>query len=171
MQKLVLMMCVGAVSLGSTTQSGWAFPQFHKEFVKLYVKEAGSAKKAIAGSSVPGSKEPTFAELVTGSKTKCFVCHQGTKGKKGRNPYGQELGKLLTKKDKKDKKKIIESIEKVAKVHLDPKNKKSPTYGDLIKAGKLPGGTIEECKKKPKDRKPYVFTSAAGSEKKGSGKK
>ena len=145
MQKLVLMLFVSVVAAGSMARPACAIPQFHKEFVKLYVSDSDGAKKAEAGD-----KEASFAELVTGKKTKCFTCHQGKK-KKNQNRYGEQLSKLLDKKkDKKDTKKIIEALKKVAKMHVDEKDEKSPTYADLIKAGKFPGGTLEEVKKEPK---------------------
>jgi len=163
MQKLVLMLFVGAIAMGSSARLAYAVPQFHKEFVKLYVKDTDGSKE-----SESSEKEPSFAELVTGAKTKCFTCHQGKK-KKNNNRYGQELAKLLDKKkDKKDKEKIIEALEKVAKMHTDAKDKKSPTYGDLIKAGKFPGGSLEEVMKEPKKA---GSDSKAGSDTKGSAKK
>jgi hypothetical protein len=38
-----------------------------------------------------------------------------------------------------DKTKIDEALTKVAEMKIDDKDPKSPSYGDLIKAGKLPG--------------------------------
>ncbi|MEM8947045.1 MAG: hypothetical protein AAGD11_17860, partial [Planctomycetota bacterium] len=100
-----------------------------------------------------------FAKSVL--EAKCYVCHQGRK-KKNRNAYGSELAKLLDKKkDAKNPKKIIEALEKVAKLPSDAKDKDSPTFGDLIKAGRLPGGSLSDAKKEP----------AAGSDAKGSGRK
>ncbi|HEY2894440.1 MAG TPA: hypothetical protein VGJ16_09520, partial [Pirellulales bacterium] len=58
-----------------------------------------------------------------------------------RNEYGKALDELLDKKaDMKDTKKIQEALETVAGKNSDPKNPSSPTFGDLIKQGKLPGG-------------------------------
>ena len=73
---------------------------------------------------------------------KCNVCHDPRKiggkiSKKNRNDYGKALSKLLTKKDKKNTKKINDALTKVAKMSAD-KKKKKPTFGDLLKAGKLP---------------------------------
>ena len=150
MQKLILILCGSALAMGILVQPGYAIPQFHKEFVKLYL---GDSEKKPAGEAKPAEEGATtddLEEIATGSKTKCFVCHQGKK-RKNQNSYGKELAKLLDKKkDKKDVKKIIEALETVAKIHTDPKDKKSPTYGDLIKAGKSPGGTLEAAKKEPK---------------------
>lgn len=162
MPKLLLTLLVGAFAFTSMAPSALAIKQFSDEFMKLYKVDKSAADKS------------DFAEAVLDAK--CYTCHQGKK-KKDRNPYGMELAVLLDKKkDAKNPKKIIEALEKVAKVHVDPKDEKSPTYGDLIKAGKLPGGSVEECKKKPEERwpdgapKPSV-TASEGSDKKGSAKK
>ena len=56
---------------------------------------------------------------------------------------------LDRKKDAKNPEKIIEALEKVAAMHSVEGDDTSPTYGELIKAGKLPGGPLEECKKEP----------------------
>ncbi len=151
--KLVLMLFVGALATGGLTRPAMAIKQFSDEFLKLYKID----KKSDVQSD--------FAKAVL--KAKCYVCHQGKK-KKHHNAYGEELSKLLDKKkDKKNPEKIIEALEKVAKLHTDAKDEKSPTYGDLIKAGKLPGGSLEDAKKEPADG-----SDSKGSEAKGSsGKK
>jgi hypothetical protein len=60
---------------------------------------------------------------------------------------------LDRKKDSKDKEKIQAAIKKVAEMHVDPKDKKSETYLDRIKASKWPGGELKELKEEPKDQK------------------
>lgn len=108
-------------------QKADAIPPFMKEFVKTYVDEESK-----------DSQEAAFAKVVT--EAKCHVCHKG-KSKKDMNPYGAELKKLLDKKtDKKDIKKINAALEKVAAMKSDTKDEKAPTFGDLIKEHKLPGG-------------------------------
>ena len=82
-----------------------------------------------------------LAAAVTKVK-KCNVCHDPRKidgkiSKKNRNDYGKALGKLLTKKDKKNTKKINDALTKVEKMGAD-KKKKLPSFGALLKAGKLP---------------------------------
>lgn len=147
MQKLVLMLLAGAVVSCGLAQPAQAIKQFSDEFMKLYKVDKGN----------PDPSEFDKAVL----EAKCYACHQGKK-KKNRNAYGAELSKLLDKKkDKKNTEKIIEALEKVAKMHTDAKDEKSPTYGDLIKAGKLPGGPLAEAKLEPK----------AGSDSKGSSAK
>jgi len=73
-------------------------------------------------------------------KQKCNVCHYGKK-KKNRNDYGEALMKHVGKKNQKDPKKIDEALEKAAK----EKKSKDKTFGDLIKAGKLPGTAPEDA--------------------------
>jgi hypothetical protein len=118
---------VAGVVLGPATFSAYAIKPFMDEFHATYVKQQ-SAKAA----------EQAFAAAAL--KAKCNVCHVGT-SKKNRNLYGQALDSLLDKtKDKADKAKIHSAIETVAKEKSDPKNGDSPTFGELIAAGKLPGG-------------------------------
>ena len=148
MQKLVLMLVVTAFATSGLANSAHAVKQFSDQFLKLYKVDKSSPEKS------------DFEKAVL--EAKCFVCHQGKKSKKNRNRYGANLSKLLDKKkDAKNPKKIVEALNKVAKMHIDPKDKESPTFGDLIKSGKLPGGKLEDLKKEPKD----------GSDKKGSTKK
>src|SRR5262245_40209518 len=90
-----------------------------------------------------------FVEEATKGSNGCFMCHQG-KNKKNRNAFGAEVGKLLTKKDAKDTKKISEALKKALDMHVDPKDEKSETYLDRVKAGKWPVGTLAELKEEPK---------------------
>jgi len=141
------MLFLSAFVVSGLAQPAQAIKQFSAQWMKLYNVDKNSETKS---------------DLAKGAlKAKCYVCHQGKK-KKNRNSYGAELSKLLDKKkDKKKPHKIIEALEKVAKLHTDAKDKKSPTYGELIQAGKLPGGPLADLKKEP-----------AGSDKKSaSGKK
>ncbi|OHB84629.1 MAG: hypothetical protein A2V98_16845 [Planctomycetes bacterium RBG_16_64_12] len=121
----------GALVVGTMlwigTQSARAIKPFKEEFELKYVK--ADSKDA---------KDKEFAEVV--AKAKCNVCHLGKK-KKDRNPYGTELSKLLDKKaDKEDAEKIRKALDTVAKMKSDPKDEKSPTFGELLQAGQLPGG-------------------------------
>ena len=137
MQKMIVVVVISAVALCGLAQSVQAIPQFGKEFNALY--------KVDKKDDVTSDFEKAALEA------KCLVCHQGKKSKKNRNRYGAELSKLLDKKkDKKNKEKIIEALQKVAKLHTVAKDEKSPTYGDLIEAGKLPGGPLKEVKEEPK---------------------
>lgn len=81
---------------------------------------------------------------VKGAETaKCAICHVGP-NKKMRNDYGQALQKKLKEvtgddevKDLKDTDKINEALTKVEEENSATKGK---TYGDLLKAGKMPSG-------------------------------
>lgn len=118
---------VAAWTLSVGIDSAQAIPPFKKEFDAKYVKK---------DSSDPNEK--ALAEAV--ERVKCNVCHKG-KDKKMRNGYGEELAQLLDKKaDAKNPEKIQQALDKVADMKSDPNNANSPTFGDLIKEGKLPGG-------------------------------
>ncbi len=80
---------------------------------------------------------------------RCFICHQG-KNRKNHNPFGDHLVEMLDRKtDLRDKEKISAAIKKVVAMHVDPKDEKSETYVDRIKASKWPGGELAELKKEP----------------------
>jgi hypothetical protein len=115
-----------------------ATPAFQAAFMKKYVTN---------------SKDEDWSKLA--KQAKCNICHLGPKVNAKdvhHNAYGKELMKLLeAKKDNKNAKKIQEALDKVAKIHTDPKDKKSPTYGELIEQGKLPGGDLEESKRELTD--------------------
>lgn len=118
----VAMVLVGVLSTESP-----AIIQFYKEFNATYVDN---------------SENEQFSKAA--KKARCYVCHVGKK-RTNRNAYGKRLADLLDKKkDKRNKKKIHDALVKVAKMHSDPEDEKSPTFGDLIKAGKLPGGKIQK---------------------------
>ena len=130
MKKPIALMMFCAMMLGlftCSTERASAIPAFNKEFQDMYFKK---------DSTDP--KEKALAEAIT--KVKCNVCHVGTK-KKDRNAYGEELNKLLDKKeDIKNAPKIQDALKKVEAMPSDPANPQSPTYGDRIKEGKLPAG-------------------------------
>jgi hypothetical protein len=93
------------------------------------------------------------AEVDKGTN-KCFVCHQGKKSRKNHNVFGKPLVEMLDKKtDLKDKEKIKAAIAKVAAMHVDPKDDKSETYLDRIKASKWPGGELKQLMEEPKEEK------------------
>jgi hypothetical protein len=126
---------VAVALLWLATPSANAIKPFSDEFKAKYVKEKPE-----------NDKEKAFAEAVT--KVKCLVCHEG-KSKKNRNVYGKQLSELLDKKtDKENVEKIKKALDRVAKTKVDAKKKDSPTFGDLIAEGKLPGGEPKEEKKK-----------------------
>ena len=108
-----------ALACGASARPAWAIKQFQDEFKELYVKEGS----------------PLAAEL---ERVKCNVCHVG-KEKKERNAYGKALDERLDKKvDKANKEKIRKMLEEVAALPSDPAKPDSPTFGALLKEGKLP---------------------------------
>ena len=130
MKKMVLAVVCGTFAAGAVlclALPAKADKAFRDEFIAKYVK--------------PNSKDPkdvAFAQAC--EQAKCTICHEGL-NKKKRNVYGQELAKLLKRDaEKENKPKIRSALDKVAALKANPKDPKSPTFGDLIKAGKLPGG-------------------------------
>lgn len=109
--------------------------QAYNEFQKVFL------------STYAGRDNPEFRSVAR--KAKCYLCHQGKEDRKNCNRYGDALKPLLGEEDKKDKEKIAEMLAKVADDLVDKNDKSGGTYGELIAAGKLPGGTLEECKIEP----------------------
>ena len=119
----------GSVFLFPTSHAQ-ADPAFKKGFESLYVKKDSTEPQDMA-----------FAAAV--KKIKCNLCHMG-KSKKKRNTYGNQLAELLDrKKDRKNKEKIEVAIKKVAGMKSDANDENSPTFGELIAQGKLPGEEAE----------------------------
>jgi len=113
------------IAIAGSASEAFAIKQFFDEFKEAYVKEGS----------------PLAAEVET---AKCNVCHKG-KSKKDRNAYGEALAKLLDKKEDKDNKdKIRQALQTVEKESSDPAKGDAPTFGGLIKEGKLPGGPPQE---------------------------
>jgi hypothetical protein len=134
MRRSSLLIVVAIVVAFAAARPAAAVLQFYKEFETLYIKD---------------HPNKDFVKEVTTGTNKCLICHQG-KNRKNHNAFGIHLVEPLDrKKDLKDKEKIIAEIEKVVQLHVDPKDDKSETYLDRIKAGKWPGGELEELKKEP----------------------
>jgi len=124
------LVAAAVVMTSVTVEPAAARPPYNKEFQAKYLKKDSTdpAEMALAASI---------------EKVKCNVCHKG-KNKKMRNDYGMALSKLLTKADAMNIEKIKASLDKVAEEHSKPDDDKSPTFGQLLKEGKLPGGEPEE---------------------------
>ena len=113
--------------------------QFYKVFDEVYLKD---------------HENKEFVKTAQSAKMRCLICHQGRK-RTNHNPYGIHLVELLDKrKDIRDVEKIKKSLAEVGKMHSDPEDDKSPTYDELIKEGKFPGGTFEEAIKEPEPKTP-----------------
>ncbi|HIE98796.1 MAG: hypothetical protein ABGZ23_07405 [Fuerstiella sp.] len=81
----------------------------------------------------------TYPELTKkhgkNNKLSCAVCHP-SKSKKKRNDYGVAVGKNVGKKNQSD----LELIKKaIVKAEKEKSKTEGKTFGDLIKAGDLPG--------------------------------
>jgi len=120
MIKYGFVMVVGAIVALSVTSANARKPYFDV-FKGKYYKPDGT------------DTEKEFAEKV--DTVKCMICHDNG-DMKVLNDYGNELGKLLKKQN--NKQRILAAIDKVhkLKVPCDP----TETFGERIKAGKLPGG-------------------------------
>lgn len=113
------------------------YSEFQKEFRRHYLRGSGVDKD--------------FRKLVM--KAKCFVCHRAgetdDEDDKPNNRYGEAMAEHVGEADKKDKKKIVAAIKLIADEPSDPDDASSPTFGDLIESGELPGGPLDEVKKRP----------------------
>jgi hypothetical protein len=156
MKRTLLCALLTLLLIGSLAGTATAIAPFKKVFFEVYVKP---------DSSDPGEK--AFAELAKSKTTgECWVCHSKWKGAKKdvRNSYGKALSTFLQKKNfgserlssERDKcdQEIREALEKVAAMKSNPKDPKSPTFGELIKSGKLPsdGAPDPDDLKKAKEK-------------------
>ena len=133
---LILSMLIVAAA----AEQALAIAQFQAAFIKEYIND---------------HPDKEFQKYVK-TKAKCHICHQGKVTPKNvhHNAYGVHLVELLdAKEDKADKEKIKAALDKVAKMHSDPDDEKSPTYGELIEKGELPGGKLEDSQKEPEEEK------------------
>jgi hypothetical protein len=139
MRKFALTFLLAVLAVACVrVQPAAAIAQFQAAFMREYIND---------------HEDKEFAKYVK-TKAKCHICHQGKVSPKNvhHNGYGKHLVELLDpKKDNKDQAKIKAALEKVAEMHTDPEDDKSPTYGELIAASKLPGGDLEESKKEPEE--------------------
>lgn len=131
-----LLVAVLALVALAASRPAVAIPLFAKVFKEEYLDKNADKKFAEEASKPPNS---------------CLICHQGVKNRKHRNAFGKEVGKLLNKKDNskptpENLPKITEALKKALAMHVDPKDDKSETYLDRVKAGKYPVGTLEELK-------------------------
>jgi hypothetical protein len=138
MKKVCVCLLLAVIAIAWRTQSASALPPLNAAWHEKY-------------SSM---KEVVVSKLGESSNDRCNVCHVPEKGKKEKNDYGKAVGKFVTKAkiteirengeksgadaDKvsaETKKYILEGLQKAE----SEKSKSGKTYGDLIKAGQLPG--------------------------------
>lgn len=100
-----------------------------------------------AGSPTPVDARPKykamFEEKYPGlagevAKVKCGVCHPpgAAEKMKVRNNFGQALGKVLNAKNVSENETILDAL---AKIEAEKSGTEGKTFGELIKAGTLPG--------------------------------
>jgi cytochrome c2 len=131
------LMSLGVAMAVFLAEPAAAIPQFYTVYKKEYLDNHADKK---------------YAEAVNKGTAKCLVCHQGKKSRKNHNEFGKHLVDLLDrKKDLKDTKKVSDALKKVLAMHVDPKDDKSETYLDRVKASKWPGGEFKELEQEPKD--------------------
>lgn len=127
MKKFVVAFCLAAFSAAVVASPALALPPFSKEFTAKYVE---------------GNKNEAFVKAV--GEAKCNVCHDAaSKSKKDKNEYGKAVGKFLTKADFEKVKTDMAAAKKfiqegLAKAEAE-KSSGGKSYGELIKAGMLPG--------------------------------
>ena len=132
MKKLICCLLFGALAVVMNTNEASATSDINKTFIAKYnVKEPKTDSEKALGALA--------------AKAKCNVCHVGKK-KADRNEFGQAIAKLVDKDEMKALKsaKKTEELTKMITADLDKvekeKNKAGKTFGELIKAGQLPGG-------------------------------
>ena len=128
MKKFLVCALVVGFSYGIAATPVFAIKQFGEAWGEFYVKD---------------SKNEEFKKAA--GEAKCNVCHL-EESKKKHNEYGLEVKNLLKKKDfpadrfKTDPAKCKAEIEEALKKVEAIKAKDGKTYGEKIKAGKLPAG-------------------------------
>jgi len=132
MKKILLSVAAVLIFGSSLSTPAFAIKQFGDAWKDYYEKT---------------STNDDFKKLVADAK--CNVCHIQGEKKNKHNPYGEEIEQLIKKadfpKDPLDKwtPKDREAVEAAFKKVEDIKSKEGKTYGEKIKAGELPGGSIE----------------------------
>ncbi len=135
----------GVACLG--VQPAVAIAPFRAEFEELYIVEEGGTPE-----------QQKLAELYNdNAKGKCWTCHANMKelgydtayGKLVRNSYGRALSQFLDKdnfgverrREEPDaaKAEIQAAMKKVAEMKVNPDDPNSPTFGELMSKGELPG--------------------------------
>jgi hypothetical protein len=131
---VVMAVCVVAIFAGVCHwNAAHARPKYFSAFKAKYLGD-DEAKMSDA--------QKKLAELA--KEEKCSICHDprkdesGKASKKNRNPYGVALSKFLSEKDKRDGEKAAKMLEKIEKEKPKDAKESDPTFGELIKQGKLP---------------------------------
>ncbi len=142
--------CAALVMLACAHAPLYAMPPFYKEFQAKFINPDADDEKA-----------KQFAKIALAEETgQCLICHVKDQEKTVRNPFGAALAELLDKDNfkqarldaepEKVKQEIQEALDKVAALKVDPAKDDSPTFGELIAQGRLPGLPLED---KPEEKK------------------
>lgn len=134
-----------AILACSFSQDAYGLADFKKVWTKKYIDT---------------HKSEDFQKIA--KKASCNVCHVKGAKKNYQNAYGKAINKLIEgdankrkKQGSEEKAKVLkefeEALEKVAKMKTG-KDGKGPTYGELIKEGKLPVD-MDTAKKKYEEEK------------------
>ncbi len=131
MTRVLTLAVVFGIALSWTASPALATKQFGEQFKETYSK----------------NENKDFVKLV--EEAKCNVCHIDGENKKKRNEFGEAMATLLKKGDfppdrfKKEPAKCKEEIETAFKKAESMPAKDKQTFGEKIKAGKLPGGDVK----------------------------
>ncbi|MFO0912450.1 MAG: hypothetical protein U0795_05815 [Pirellulales bacterium] len=135
MVRLFAGFAIAAVAFGVLTSTAQALPPFKNAFEQKYVKDSTNAD---------------WQALV--KKEGCNICHvKGEKEKNKQNAYGKELNKLIegdaqarlkeakaNGTDKEETEKLLKELDAAFKKVEEMKSPTGETFGELLKAGKLP---------------------------------
>ncbi len=123
---IVLMVAIGVAAVPPPAH---AVKEFFAEFDAYYVRRNSRKRNDVA-----------LAKAV--EKAKCTICHPGD-DKHKLTAYGAQIAQIINHFDKANKKKIHAAFKEVAEMRSDRHDKKSPTFGVLIKQGKIPQAAWE----------------------------
>jgi len=112
-----------------TVRPAHAVKEFREQFEAKYVNRHSRKRNDVA-----------LARAVDAAQ--CRVCHPND-DKHKLNVYGSQLAQYVNQFDKEKTERIQDSLEKISVKRSDPFDKNSPTFGALIKKGKLPADTDE----------------------------
>ncbi len=105
-----------------------AVEEFYAELEAKYVK--------------PESKNQNDVVLtIAFEQARCTICHPGD-DKHRLTAYGGQVAWRINKYDKENREKIQKALEQVAALRSDPRDPKSPTYGELFREGRLPPSPV-----------------------------
>jgi hypothetical protein len=122
----LLVSCVFCAAILAASSS-WAIKEYKAQFEEKYLKPHGGEPQNLA-------LKQAF------EKAQCTLCHQGER-KKSLNEYGAAFRKAFDRKaGKRNAEKIQAAFEKLESQKSRPDDPKSPTFGELLKQGKLPLG-------------------------------